>query len=88
MRESKKNKIILALGLLTMVLLISSISSCRDAARQEGLVNQERRARMELEEKVLSLSSRNIYLEQEIKQLQKVLNPEALELKQELEKGN
>ncbi len=95
-----KNKIILALGLLTIIFFIASIKSCQNMARQKELVNQEMRTRMELEEEVLNLSKRNTDLEQQMKQLQEalteqetnyqsgqqVLNQEVVELRGELER--
>jgi len=51
MKENLKNKIIVALGILTIIFLIASISSYQEATKQRILVSQERRARIELEEK-------------------------------------
>lgn len=74
MKEGIKNKIILVLGLLTIIFFISSINSCHDAARQKKLVNQERRRRMEFEERVLNLSKRNADLGQKVIRLGERLN--------------
>ena len=100
MEEGMKNKIVLALGLLTIILFISSIRSCQNMTREKELVNQEMRTRMELEEQVLYLSKRNTDLEQQINQLQEAvnqqetnyqsdqqaLNQEVAELREEIER--
>ena len=64
------------LGLLAIIFFIFSISSCQDAARQKGLVNQERRMRLEMEEKMMSLAKQNADLKQESGQLQEMLEQE------------
>jgi len=73
-REGSGNKLILILSLLSVVFLVTSISSCREASKQKKLVNQERLRRMELEEEILSLSGRNSELELKVNQLEKNLN--------------
>ena len=74
MKGKLKNTIILVSALLAVIFLIFSINSYQDAAKQKQLVDQERRTRMELEEKVLSLSNLNTDLEQKVMQLQEALN--------------
>ena len=76
MKEGLKNKIIMALGLLAAAFLIVSVSSYQGAARQRQLLNQEMRARMQLEEEVLNLTSGNKSLEQKRNQLEDLLNQE------------
>ena len=85
MKENDKNKIILILGLLTIILLIFLISSCQDAALQRKIVNQERQSRMQLEERLLSVTKRNADLTQGMDQLQERFNQEILKIKGELE---
>ena len=99
MKENLKNKIFLLLVLLTIMLLIASVGFYQDASRQKRLLNQQRAAHMELEEKTLNLSNLNKDLEQRTVQLQeqlnqekavyqaayKTLNQEILELKEKLE---
>lgn len=76
MKEGMKNKIILVLGLLTVIFFISSVSSYQDVVKQKKLVNQEIRARIELEEKALNLSNQNTDLEQRVGQLRETINRE------------
>ena len=79
MQEESKNKIALGLALMTVILFFSSISSCQVAGKRRKLLNQQRRARMELEERVLNLSSKNMYLQQRINQFQETLEEEKAE---------
>ncbi|MGD9014759.1 MAG: hypothetical protein PVI33_01880 [Candidatus Omnitrophota bacterium] len=99
MKEDLKNKIIVALGLLMVIFFISSIGAYQGLIRQKNLANQEMRTRMELEERVISLSDTNAVAQQKIKQLEgkldqqetdyqqanQVLNQQITELKQQLE---
>lgn len=73
MREGARNKLILVLSLLSAIFLLTTASSCRDAAKQKKLAGQERLKRMELEEEMLTLSGRNSELEQKASQLQEEL---------------
>ncbi len=76
MKADVKNKIVLVLGLLTIIFFIASIRFYQDTVEQKKLLNQERRMRMGLEEGVSDLSNQNADLEQEINQLEKMLNQE------------
>jgi CHASE3 domain sensor protein len=100
MRVNLKDRIILLLSLLTIILFISSIGSYQNLSKQRKLANHEISKRMESEEKIVNLSNRNKDLEQQLNRLQaalstertnyksdtRALNNEILRLKDELEK--
>lgn len=74
MREGARNKLILILSLVSAIFLLTTLSSCRDAAKQKKMLAQERLKRMELEEQMLGLSDRNSELERRASQLQEELS--------------
>ncbi len=70
MKKNPKYKQVLLVVLLSLVVFLLLISSYQNVARQKELLNQERLARMELEERVLSISGRNSVLTSTVEQLQ------------------
>jgi multidrug resistance efflux pump len=70
MRENLKNKIIVALGVATIAFFITSISSYQEVINQRILINQERRARIELEEKAAGSDMKISQLREELERVE------------------
>lgn len=75
-----------------MIFFISSLRSCQNKTRQEQLLQQEIRQRMEIEEKVLVLSERNRNLQDSVdkqkadcRAIQEELNRQIRELESKLD---
>ena len=69
MEEGLKNRVILILGILSVIFFVSTIGSCSNAGRQRQARDKEMVTRLELEEKMTVLSRQNTLLTQQKKQL-------------------
>lgn len=69
MEEGVKNKLILALAILTAIFLIFSISSCFSSCRKKAQIGREMALRMDLEEKVSRFNQEKVKLEKSINDL-------------------
>ncbi|MCM8791537.1 MAG: hypothetical protein NC826_00050 [Candidatus Omnitrophica bacterium] len=79
-KEELKNRIILILSVLTLILFVTTINSCSESYKQRKQKEKELRQRIELEEKLNRLSDeRNIWLsnldkcQQELRQMNEKL---------------
>ena len=76
MEENIKNRIILILSVLTIILFISTVSSCNNSLRQKTARDKEMSARLDSEEKANKVSQDQVKLSQKIKSLEKDLEEE------------
>jgi len=76
MEEGVKNKLILALAILTAIFLIFSISSCFSSCRQKAEIGREMALRMDLEEKISRFNQEKVKLENKIKELDQLIAQE------------
>jgi len=76
MDEAVKNRIILILSILTIILFISTIGSCNNAFRQRAARDKEMVARLDLEEKMTKFSQGKKAMDDKIKAVQKELEEE------------
>ena len=79
MDEGMKNKIILALGILTIIFLIGSVSSCISSCKQKKELTSEKVMRMDLEEKTSKYAQDKAGLENKIKELDQLIKDEKAE---------
>ncbi len=73
MEESFKNRIILILGILTVIFFIGTVSSCSNAKRQKVARDKEMAARLDLEEKMNKFGQEKLALEKKITALSQEL---------------
>ncbi|MEW6101638.1 MAG: hypothetical protein AB1481_05030 [Candidatus Omnitrophota bacterium] len=71
-----KNKVVLILSVLCVVLFVAMASSCSRAYQQQALRTKEMSARLDSEEKLNKLSEEKAHLEEKIKSAQKALGEE------------
>lgn len=76
MEESIKNRIILILGILSVILFIGLISSCNSTYRQKLARDKEMSSRLDMEEKMGRFSQEKTATEEKLKAVQKELNEE------------
>lgn len=76
MEETIKNRIILILTILTVILFISTIGSCSNAYRQKVARDKEMAARLELDEKMNKFSQEKTVLEDKLKAKEKEVEEE------------
>jgi uncharacterized protein YlxW (UPF0749 family) len=76
MEESFKNRIILILGILTVIFFIGTVSSCSNAKRQKVARDKEMAARLDLEEKMNKFGQEKLALEKKINALSQELSEE------------
>jgi chromosome segregation ATPase len=67
MDEALKNRFILILGILCVILLAGNISSCSNSMRQKNARDKEMYTRLELEEKMAKVSQQIAVLEEKLK---------------------
>lgn len=68
-----KNKLVIILAIITVMLLALNIGSCVNATNQDSLRKKEMLQRMEMEEKMSKLSQDNAASSEKLKQAQKQL---------------
>jgi len=71
-----KNKTLIILAVVTLVLLISNITSCVNVYNQDSLRKKEMLQRMDIEEKMSKSAQDNAALALKLKTIQKELNDE------------
>ncbi len=71
MDEAIKNRIILILSILSVILFISTLGSCNNAFRQKAARDKEMVTRLDLEEKMTKFSQEKIAADDKIKAIQK-----------------
>ena len=76
MEEAIKNRIILILAILTVILFISTISSCSNAYRQKVARDKEMAARLDLDERMNKFSQEKTVLEDKLKAKEKEVEEE------------
>lgn len=76
MEESLKNRIILILSILTVILFIGLISSCNNTYRQKLARDKEMSSRLDMEEKMGKFSQEKTVIEEKLKASQKELDEE------------
>jgi len=76
MEESIKNRIILILSILSVILFIGLISSCNNTYRQKLARDKEMSSRLDMEEKMGKFSQEKSVIEQKLKAAQKELDEE------------
>lgn len=76
MEEGLKNRLILALTILTIIFFIFSINSCFDSRRQKVAKDKEMALRMDLEEKLSKFTQEKAKLEDKIKAQEKAIEEE------------
>src|SRR3989338_9270210 len=77
MEESIKNRIVLILSILTVILFIGLLSSCNNSYRQKLARDKEMSSRLDLEEKMGKFSSEKTAIEEKLKAAQKELTDES-----------
>ena len=68
MDEGLKNRIILILGILCIILLIGNISSCSNALKQKVARDKEMFSRLDLEERMSKFTNEKAALEKQIEE--------------------
>lgn len=76
MEESLKNRIILILSILTVILFTGLISSCNNTYRQKKARDKEMSSRLDMEEKMGKFSNEKSIIEEKLKASQKELEEE------------
>src|SRR3989338_7760147 len=76
MEESIKNRIVLILSILTVILFIGLISSCNNTYRQKLARDKEMSSRLDMEEKMGKFSNEKSTIEEKLKVSQKELEEE------------
>ncbi|MDD5254932.1 MAG: hypothetical protein PHR11_02625 [Candidatus Omnitrophica bacterium] len=71
-----KNRIIIALGIVILMLLISNVSSCGSAYRSKAARDKEMATRMDLEEKMSAFTQQKSAADDKAAQLNKTLEDE------------
>jgi len=87
MDERIKNLVIIVLGVLCLLLLIGTVSSCSGAYKQKLARDKEMAGRLDLEEKMSKSSQEKVAMEERIKSKDKALQEatgELAEAKKEL----
>jgi len=73
MEETLKNRVILMLGLLTVIFFIGTVSSCSNAQRQKVARDKEMAIRLDLEEKMNKFGQAKLALEKKLNTLSQEL---------------
>lgn len=76
LEEAIKNRIILILSILSVILFISTIGSCNNAYRQRSARNKEMVTRLDLEEKMAKFAQGKKAMDDKIKAVEKELEEE------------
>ena len=76
MEESLKNRIILILSILTVILFIGLISSCNNTYRQKLARDKEMSSRLDMEEKMGKFFQEKSIIDEKLKASQKELDEE------------
>ncbi|MGE5197485.1 MAG: hypothetical protein ACM3IL_03155 [Deltaproteobacteria bacterium] len=76
MEESLKNRLILILGIMTVIFLTISIASCSDSRKQKVSRDKEILSRMNLEEKINNFTQEKQALDKKIANLNQELTAE------------
>jgi len=76
MEEGLKNRVILILGILSVIFFVSTIGSCSNAGRQRQARDKEMVTRLELEEKMSKFSQEKAGLEEKLQAAEKQLQEE------------
>lgn len=76
MEESLKNRVILILGVLTVIFFLGTVSSCSTASRQKRARDKEMATRLDLEEKMSKFNQEKQALEAKAASLTKELEEE------------
>ncbi|MBM3255404.1 MAG: hypothetical protein FJZ08_03810 [Candidatus Omnitrophica bacterium] len=66
MEESLKNRVILILGILTVIFFIGTLSSCNSSLRNKSARDKEMAARLELEERMSKSSQDKASVEKQL----------------------
>lgn len=88
MGEGIKNRVVLVLGVICLVLFISNVSSCMLAQRSKGAFNKEMSTRMDLEEKMSKFTQEKTLLEAKVAKLTQDFEQEKNEHKKDSIKLN
>ncbi|MEW6170315.1 MAG: hypothetical protein AB1472_01970 [Candidatus Omnitrophota bacterium] len=76
LEEGVKNRLILILGILTVIFFLSTISSCAGLGNQKNQIKKEMMARLQAEEKLDSIQKQTEKQTAEFKSLQAQLEEE------------
>ena len=76
MEEAMKNRLILILGILSIILFIGTLGSCNNALRQKAARDREMAIRLDLEEKMNKFSQEKKVIEAKLKALENELEEE------------
>lgn len=76
MEEILKNRIILILAILTIILFIVTVGSCSNAMRYKAVRDREMLTRLDLEEKISKFSQDKTAMEEKLKTVDKELEEE------------
>ncbi|MEI6631341.1 MAG: hypothetical protein WCL25_01850 [bacterium] len=76
MEESLKNRVILILGILTVIFFIGTLSSCNSSLRNKSARDKEMAARLELEEKMSKSSQDKTTIEKQLAVISQQLEEE------------
>jgi len=76
MEEAVRNRVILILGVLTIIFFVTTVSSCSNAYRNKLARDKEIMKRMDLEEKVSKLSQEKTKQNENLNSLQKDMEGE------------
>ena len=76
MEESLKNRVILILGILTVIFFIGTLGSCSSSLRNKNSRDKEMAARMELEEKMSKFSQDKTTIEKQLASVAQQLEEE------------
>jgi len=80
MDEGLRNRVVIILAVLTLILFFSTLSSCNSALRQKARSDKEMASRIALEEKVSKFSQESSALEEKAKAKEKEADAVRLEL--------
>ena len=80
MEDSLKNRIIIALAILSLIFLIGMIKSCSDSGRYKINGNNEMRTRLDCEEKLNNFSKEKAAIEKKVSAVTEVLEEERVAL--------
>jgi len=73
MEEAFKNRVILILGVLSVILFIATVSSCNSAYRNKSARDKEMSSRLDIEEKMSRFSQEKSMLDEKLKARDKEL---------------
>jgi len=76
MEEGMKNRLFIALAILTLIFFILTVSSCLNGRRQRLGRDKEMALRMDLEEKISKVTGQNARLEEKAKELERLTEEE------------